>query len=237
MDVSLIIPCFNEEGNIDSLVNRCQNFLSNKNFELILVNNGSSDNTEKKIDQHLKIDNLKKVNVIDNKGFGYGVLQGLYKAEGKILSYTHADNQTDPNDVLKGLDFINFNKENNFLIKGNRVNLRRNNWKLFEIFITYSMSIFETILFQKILYDIHAQPVIFHKDFLLKWRNPPNDFLIDLYIYYLAKKNKFKIERFPVQFDKKSRIFGEGNNDNFIKTIINSFKRIFSSIILRIKIF
>ena len=81
-----------------------------------------------------------------------------------------------------------FNEENNFLIKGNRVDLRRNNWKLFEIFITYSMSIFETVLFQRILYDIHAQPVIFHKDFLLKWKNPPNDFLIDLYIYYLAKK-------------------------------------------------
>ena len=55
MEVSLVIPCFNEEGNIENLVKKCEKFLSNKNNELVLVNNGSSDNTEKKIDDPKKI--------------------------------------------------------------------------------------------------------------------------------------------------------------------------------------
>ena len=93
-----------------------------------------------------------------------------------------------------------------------------------------------SILFQKILYDIHAQPVIFHKDFFNKWKNPPKDFNLDLYVYYLAKKFKFKIIRFPVQFDIKNRLSGEGSNDTLFKTLIRSWEHIISSIILRFKI-
>ncbi len=91
MKISLVIPCYNEEGNIDSLVKKCERFLSSKKNQLVLVNNGSSDNTEKKINEYSSISNLKKVNVSKNQGFGYGILQGLLASSGDILSYTHAD--------------------------------------------------------------------------------------------------------------------------------------------------
>ena len=55
MNLSLVVPCYNEEGNIDSLVKKCERFLSSKNNQLVLVNNGSSDDTEKKIDEFLNI--------------------------------------------------------------------------------------------------------------------------------------------------------------------------------------
>ena len=219
MEVSLVIPCYNEEGNIETLIKKCKNFLSNDNHELILVNNGSTDNTEKKIDEFLKIKNIKKINVSKNYGFGYGVFQGLINSSGNIMSYTHADNQTDPNDVLRGLKLLEENQGSDFLIKGNRVNRVKNNWKALNLFVSFSMTIFETILFQKVLYDIHAQPVIFHKNFFNMWKNIPKDFGIDLYVYYLAKKHNLKIIRFPVQFDVKSRLSGEGSNDTFIKTV------------------
>ena len=196
MEVSLIIPCFNEEGNIENLVKKCEKFLSNKNNELVLVNNGSSDNTEKKIDAYSNISNLKKINVDKNQGFGYGVLQGLINSSGKILSYTHADDQTDPNDILKGLEFLEDKQNNNFFIKGYRVDKIKNNWKLLNLIVSYAMTIFESILFQKILYDIHAQPSIFHRNFLDKWKKPPKDFGFDLYVYYLAKKVRRKRKAF-----------------------------------------
>jgi len=236
MEVSLIIPCFNEEGNIENLVKKCEKFLSNKNNELVLVNNGSSDNTEKKIDAYSNISNLKKINVDKNQGFGYGVLQGLINSSGKILSYTHADDQTDPNDILKGLEFLEDKQNNNFFIKGYRVDKIKNNWKLLNLIVSYAMTIFESILFQKILYDIHAQPSIFHRNFLDKWKKPPKDFGFDLYVYYLAKKFKLKVIRFPVKFDVKGRLSGEGSNDTVIKTIVGCWEHIISSIILRFRI-
>ena len=91
-------------------------------------------------------------------------------------------------------------------------------------------SIIETLIFGKFVWDINAQPNIFHKNFLKKIRNPPKDFLFDLYVYMLAKKNNLKIIRFPINFPK--RIYGHSNWNfnllsrfNFIKKIIiYSFK-------------
>ena len=54
--------------------NKCEKFLSDEKNQLVLVNNGSSDNTEKEIDKYSKISNLKKVNVSKNQGFGYARL-------------------------------------------------------------------------------------------------------------------------------------------------------------------
>ena len=45
------------------------------------------------------------------------------------------------------------------------------------------MSILETLIFNKILWDINAQPNIFHKSLLNKIENPPDNFLFDLYVY------------------------------------------------------
>ena len=236
MNLSLVVPCYNEEGNVKNLIEKCEKFLSNQKHELILVNNGSTDNTEKKIDEFLNIPNIKKVNVNSNKGFGYGVLQGLLAASGDILSYTHADNQTDPNDVLKGLELLKDKNNSNFLIKGNRINKIKYNWTLFELFVSYAMTIFETILFQKLLYDIHGQPVIFHKNFLKIWKSSPNDMALDLYVYYLAVINKYKIIRFPVKFDKKNRLTGRGNTDALTKIFKEMILQIISSIILRFNI-
>ena len=90
-----------------------------------------------------------------------------------------------------------------------------------------------SILFQQILYDIHAQPVIFHKDYIKSWISPPNDMTFDVYTYSLAKKKGYEILRFPVDFDKEKRLSGRGSNDTLIKSIKGSVEHIISSIVLR----
>ena len=45
MKFSLIIPCYNEEKNISYLIKKLKKFIINKSYEVILVDNGSSDNT------------------------------------------------------------------------------------------------------------------------------------------------------------------------------------------------
>ena len=61
------------------------------------------------------------VHVLENKGYGNGIKQGLKIAEGKFIGYTHADLQTDPKDVIKAFDIIKLNNCNeNIFIKGNR---------------------------------------------------------------------------------------------------------------------
>ena len=196
MDVSLIIPCFNEAKNLPILISRCKDLIEKYPVEIILVDNGSTDNSSMLI---AKYPFVKLVKVKKNEGYGNGILEGLNNASGEILAWTHADLQTDPNDLMRGLELVlaSTNPQRLFL-KG-----RRYGRSFFDVIFTFGMSVFETLLLQKLMWDINAQPTIFHKSFFQIWKDPPNDFSLDLYVYFMAKKSKLVIKRFPVKFSKR----------------------------------
>ncbi len=196
MDVSLIIPCFNEAKNLPILISRCKDLIEKYPVEIILVDNGSTDNSSMLI---AKYPFVKLVKVKKNEGYGNGILEGLNNASGEILAWTHADLQTDPNDLMRGLELVlaSTNPQRLFL-KG-----RRYGRSFFDVIFTFGMSLFETLLLQKLMWDINAQPTIFHKSFFQTWQKPPNDFSLDLYVYFMAKKSKLVIKRLPVKFSKR----------------------------------
>ena len=65
MKLSLVIPCFNEGENIPLLIKRLKEVFNSTNNEVILVNNGSSDNTQEVIEK--MIVNLENFKVIEIK--------------------------------------------------------------------------------------------------------------------------------------------------------------------------
>ena len=222
--ISLVISCFNEEGNINKLVERCKKILEIKNSELILVNNGSNDDTKNIIKKHVSENQkIKLVDIEKNIGFGNGIWEGFKIAKYNILAYTHADLQTDPEDVIKGLEIL---ENDDQFIKGLRINKLKNEWSYFDIFISFSMTIFTSVLLRTYLKDIHAQPVLFSKKLFEQFKFFPKDFMIDVWVFYIAKLKKFEVMRFPVIFNKNARYYGEGNNDTFLKTVHGSFLHI-----------
>ena len=78
-----------------------------------------------------------------------------------------------------------------------------------DTFFSVGMSVFESILFKNLLWEINAQPTLFPSSFFKLWKNPPYDFSLDLYSFILAKKHNLKICRFPVYFHK--RIHGKSS--------------------------
>ena len=79
------------------------------------------------------------------------------------------------------------------------------------------MGVFNSILFNKIFYDIHAQPNLFRKLNNEVVDKAPDNMGIDLYFYLYFKKKKFKITRFNVNFSNRKS--GKGSNDTFIQKI------------------
>lgn len=200
MKLSLIIPCYNESKNLPLLAERCENLLS-QNVEIILVNNGSTDNSAAVLAQlQQKLKTLRIVTVPANQGYGFGIVSGLNAATGDILAWTHADMQTDPADALIGFDYFkdNFAPETVF-VKG-----KRRGRPLADVMFTIGMALFEMALLRARMWDINAQPTMFHRSFYAEWKNPPSDFSLDLYAYYLARKNALKIQRFRVHFGKRA---------------------------------
>ncbi len=233
--LSIIIPCFNEEKNIPILIDniyksfREENILKKNScpIKIIIINNGSTDNTAEVLTSLSgKYSFLEIYSLSKNKGYGYGILKGLAFANTPYVGWSHADLQTDMNDIIKALRIIEFNKKNSkIFIKGERIN--RN---YFDNLFSIGMSLFESILFGIKLYEINAQPTIFHRSLLKNGHNPPFDFSLDLYIYIMAKIKNYPIKRFKVEF--KQRLYGTskwntnwGSKLKFILRTLNfSFK-------------
>jgi glycosyltransferase involved in cell wall biosynthesis len=102
-DVSLVIPCYNEEKalpiTIPPLVRVFRD--ANVHLELILVANGSKDRTPEIIDEFIAQGfPVVKVTVPVNRGFGFGILSGFREFTGKYVGYLCADGQVRPEDVL-----------------------------------------------------------------------------------------------------------------------------------------
>lgn len=208
MKLSIVVPCYNEADNIPLILERFDEVIKTDEVEVILVNNGSTDNSAVVLDELLpNYSFARTVFVQVNQGYGYGILQGLNAAEGDYIGWTHADMQTDPADVLKALDIINNSKDKNIYVKGSRKGR-----PAFDQFFTWGMGLFETIYFKTPMDDINAQPNVFPKGFYEGWDNPPYDFSLDLFAVYTAKKAGLLIVRFPVLFPE--RIHGESKWNN-----------------------
>jgi glycosyltransferase involved in cell wall biosynthesis len=198
MKLSLIIPCYNEAANLPLLLERCTS-LSVADIEVILVDNGSTDNSPEVLKTLLpNYPHCKSVRVPINQGYGFGILAGLQAATGELLSWTHADMQTDPKDVLKGLEIFKAYGDNIY-VKGRRIKR-----PFADVFFTMGMSIFETLLLRTRLWDINAQPNIFSRRFFETWVNPPHDFSLDLYVYFTARNQGLPVYRFPVEFGERA---------------------------------
>ena len=223
MNLSIVIPCYNERENIPLILEKFENVIKGEDLEVILVDNGSTDGSADVLQEILpQYPFARTVFVPVNQGYGYGILQGLKEAEGSFIGWTHADLQADPADVLKAYHLLEENGWNeDQYVKGRR------RWRgLFDQFFTIGMSVFETIYLRKKLFDVNAQPNIFSKNFFGTWENPPFDFALDLYALYMAATSRLSIIRFDVLFPPRIHGYSHWNTGlsakwKFIKRTIS----------------
>jgi len=227
--LSIVVPCYNEEKNIPIILDRFEKCLYKNDFEVILVNDGSKDNSSSVFKSEMEKRNHSQIRVVEyekNKGYGGAILTGLDEAKGDILCWTHADAQTDPMDVERALEkYLKAKDPEKIFLKGERVGRSFSQW-----FFTLGMSFFSTLVLRKKLGDVNAQPKMFPRSFFEKVRpHAPSDFSLDLYFLYLAKKFKFEIQTIPVLF--LDRIHGESawafSFSSKWKTVLRTMKYIF----------
>lgn len=216
--LTIVIPCFNESQSLPILLDKCLKLVSNKKIHVIIVNNGSSDDSLKILDKYVDIDsNLTILNIEKNLGYGNGILKGLEQTNTQYVGWTHADLQTDIFDLETAFSELK-NLTNQTYIKG----LRKGRTFSENIF-TFGMSIYESLLFKTFLWDINAQPTILPRTEYLSWVDPPIDFSLDLFSYVQAKAKQMRILRIRVEFP--SRKFGESSWNTSFRAKIKFIKR------------
>ncbi len=231
-DLSIILPCFNEEKNIYRIFKKIK-FISNLfkiKIEYIFVNNGSSDNTLNLIrlfkNRYKKI-NIRILEIKKNIGYGNGVFKGIKISNGEYCSWTHADLQSDIVDCIKGYKKIR-NFDNKIIVKGKRINR-----PFFDLLFTELMSFMVLIILRKKIKDINAQPKVFHKNIIKQIKNPPKDFSFDLFFLIKAKKYNYSIKTIDVKFNKRTFGIAKGGGGSIINKIKLSFRTIVYILILK----
>ena len=215
---SLIIPCFNEVENLKKLfvkLNLLLNNFSEEKIEIIIVNNGSTDDSNAIIKKNkLFLENkIQLLNIDRNIGYGDGIDKGIQYSKGDIICWFHADLQFDPVDLIKIFkQFKETLSSEEILIKGKRINR-----SFFDTFFTCGMSLFTFLLFQKKITDINAQPKIFKRSFLRFVKNPPKDFSYDIYFLLIALKNNIKVKEFPVIWHDRNAGLAKGGGSIMLK--------------------
>lgn len=109
INLSVVVPCYNEEKRLDEGVNHYLKFLKKQKYswELILVNDGSNDGTLKQISKYSKkYTEIKLIAYTLNRGKGYAVAQGVFSAKGENILFTDLDHSVDINNVNRFMNLL-----------------------------------------------------------------------------------------------------------------------------------
>ena len=116
MFLSLVVPCYNEEGNVEKFFSETNRVFDGKGFEyeFVFVNDGSRDKTGvclKKLYEENKENCIQVLSFSRNFGKEAAIYAGLQAANGDMVCIIDADLQQRPEVVLRILDTINNNEE------------------------------------------------------------------------------------------------------------------------------
>ncbi|MEM6801735.1 MAG: glycosyltransferase family 2 protein [Bacteroidota bacterium] len=117
--ISLVVTLFNEEENIKPLLAACKQALSDIDYELILVDDGSTDETVEEIHTHA-YEEVKLIELMQNYGQSTAMAAGIDAAEGEYIVTMDGDLQNDPSDIPIMLEKIEGSRYD--MIAGNRAN-------------------------------------------------------------------------------------------------------------------
>ncbi len=118
MKISIIVPVFNEKETISAVIDELKNFigrLEKYEFEIVVVNDGSTDGTGEILNQ---IPGIRLVSHSHNKGYGAALKTGVINSSFDWVFFFDSDGQAKPEEIPKILEFIN----DYDMVVGNRLN-------------------------------------------------------------------------------------------------------------------
>jgi dolichol-phosphate mannosyltransferase len=94
--ISVVVPLYNEEGNVAELQRQIESALEGRDYEIVFVDDGSSDDTLKNIPggERVRVLVLEK-----NSGQSAAMHAGIHNARGDVIATLDGDLQNDPADI------------------------------------------------------------------------------------------------------------------------------------------
>lgn len=224
--ISVFLPALNEQDNIKTCVLNVQKYLDKrfKHYEIIVVSNGSKDNTDKivtelaKKNKHIKLINDKKI------GYGAALRSGFANAKEELIFYTDADNQFNIEEMDKLFPLL----ASHDIVSGYRVKRQD---PYMRIFTANVYNLLMRTLFNLKVRDVDASFKLYKKNVLDNMQLKSNTGLIDAEVLIKAVKNghtigQIGVGHYPRVKGQTSYEVGRGLAIVRPKVVIDIFKEI-----------
>ena len=217
MKISILVPLYNEERTIINILSKIQNEikkLNEFNFEVIIINDGSNDNSKKLLEENSNLYNTL-ISFNKNRGKGFAIKEGLKKISGEIILIQDADLEYLPHNYKNLLE--PFKEYEAQVVYGSRFKSTEASRVLFfwhmiaNKIITFCSNIFSNLN----LTDVETGYKVFRSDILKKIDLKENSFAFEIEITQKIAKIKPKLRIFEVGISYFGRTYDEGKKIGF----------------------
>ncbi len=205
-DLTLLIPAYNEEKTAFKIISSWEKVLNDLkiNYQIIIFNDGSTDNTLEEIKKISK--NNTRIKIINLPHYGYN------KTINTIYTYQLNTNwifQADFDDEIMPEEFKKLweLKENQNAVLG----IRKNRKNIIRTSVSMFASLWIKLLFGKGIKDVNIPFRLLKYDTFQQFLKeiPENTLYPNLFISAYINKNKIKMKQIPINY--KTRSFGESH--------------------------
>lgn len=228
-DISIIVPAYNEERRIDYFLKDLVKFSKHhlKNYEIIIVDDGSVDNTSGVVKRAIGNDrNIRLISYKPNRGKGYAVKKGIFESEGDIILFIDSDGSINPDQIPKMLDKL----KQYSIVTGDRgaeeskVKQAKSR-KIIGIIFNFYVS----LLFKTKKRDNLCGFKGFHRDVARELFKDliSERWLFDVELFYKIKKRRDSLYNLPINWEHK-----QGSKIKFTDPL----KMLFQLIVLRLQL-
>lgn len=217
-ELSIFFPFWNEQENLERVINKAIPVANKvaKKWEIIMVDDGSSDNTLQMMKDIAKKDNRLVVTAHDvNRGYGAALKTGFSRAKYKYIVFNDGDGQFDFSEIIKFMEKI----DNSDMVVGFR---KKRHDHPFRHLLMLLLKIWDYVFFGFRFKDIDCGFKLFKKEALTKILPLTSEgAMITTEILARAKKAKLRI--LEVEVHHYPRIYGDQSGGN-LRVILRAIK-------------
>jgi len=210
-EISIVIPAYNEESVIGGTLDEVSEYLEGRglDYEIILVSDGSADNTEKIARSKSALN--KRIKVLSNgrnMGKGFSVKKGCLSASGEVIAFTDSDLSYPISEVEKPLKMIRSRAADVAIgsrtVTGARIVVHTSPLRKV---MSMVFNLFVRLIAIKGIGDTQCGFKAFSRDAVkdIFSLQTMRGFSFDVELIYIAKKLGFKVGEFPIVWAKSAK--------------------------------
>lgn len=192
--ISIVFPAYNEEANLELVLADALSVVSDLKipYEIIVVNDGSSDNTKHYVENLQKINkNIVLINHETNKGYGQTLLDGFCASKNEWIFFSDSDRQFDLSEINK---LKPYTKDADLVI-GYRENRKDNGLRKFN---AYLFKLTARMIFNLKFKDIDCAFKLIKKKVIEDIKLDSSSALINTELLHKSQRKNYKIIEVPV---------------------------------------